>query len=281
MSQYVSFSVSSNQLDGVREGLDDVISSLEEVAEGSGKIEYLNSQPTEYTEDIYEDIGYAQGLGLNPNTIHLSSLSDLAEEDGEVELNTSVRNSQISPSNAIRESYWDPENIVLHPPIVEPEDKRQSMRNVLENIYEVQELNKNDERISGRLLLENLPPIGDYMVQRPEDIRMVEREAEAMGIQEDINYVLDLGHTIDWKPMVDAIPTERVYEVHIHNKRQLESGRWDNHIPPYEGEIDVDEFLEFYNNELSHAEPVIELKPEHMSPEKIRKSREFVESRID
>jgi len=264
-------------LDQHRKGEGQTREVIEAIARENGSMEYVNSQPTEYTSDIFEDIKYAERIGLKPQSIHLSRLTDLGDAHGELELNTSYRNSQIAPATSTRESYWSPENVVFHPPFTD-NNEDQVMENTLTNISEVYDINKDDPRTSGRLLIENMPPVGDYMIQRPKDIEKLEQKASELGIEQDLNYVFDLGHSIDWREMMAVMPHDRIHEVHFHNKRKTDEGRWENHIPPYEGAFDAGEFLEFYNDKLSHADLVMELRPDVMDEETIERSRNFTYS---
>lgn len=286
MSQEITFSISSEQLDRHRQDDRYTQELLNKVAEVGDGIEYVNSELGEYSSDIKSDIEYAQQIGLNPETIHLSRLEELDEPEGYTELNTSYHNSQISydPRLGTLEPFWNPDNLVFHPPILENgDDKKEVMNTVIENMHAVNKLNHSDERISGNLLIENMPPVHhtDYMISKPSDIHHFEEIATNEVVESDIQYVLDTGHTADCIEMAQSMPSERVQEVHLHNKAKRDDGGWDNHLPPSEGLIDMEEFLNFYQEELSHADLVLEIKPSEMTPESLEESYDFVQNMLD
>jgi sugar phosphate isomerase/epimerase len=281
MSQEVYYSVSSEQLDSHRESDDAIVATLETVSELGSGIEYVNSLSGEYASDIKADIKYADELGLEPRSIHLSVFEDLATDEGYVELNTSYRNAQraFDPGEGSIQPFWEPNNLVFHPPVIdEDQDRQEVMEQVLRHMTKVNEINGGDEGSSGDLLIENMPPVHhtDYMISSPRDVRMMEDLADDLGATDVLKYTLDTGHTADCMEMAETMPSERVKEIHFHNKAQRDDGGWDNHIPPGEGYIDLEEFLGFYEEYLDHADIVVELKPSELDPESVEETYDFI-----
>jgi len=285
MSQEFSFSVSSEQLDHHRKRHKKTEETIQAVADTAGNIEYVNSLSNEYASDIKSDVNYARHIGLEPKSIHLARPKRLHEDEGAAELNTSYKNSQLAydPTLDSRESYWSPENLVFHPPILEDEDDFDKVAaQVLKNMDTVYQVNKKNVMTSGNLLIENLPPVDHtrYLIQHPEDVERIEEIADVLNIEDSLQYVLDTGHAADALEMAEAMPSERTNEIHLHDKDKR-NGKWDNHIPPSDGMIDMEGFFDYYNEELDHADIVVELKPSEMSPENIRKSYDFVKDHLD
>lgn len=281
MSQEVYFSVSGEQLDGYRDRDDTTVATLDTISGLGCGIEYVNPLSGEYASDIKGDIQYAREIGLEPHSIHLSVFDELDSEEGYVDLNTSYRNAQRSydPEAGSIQPFWEPENLVFHPPIIEDDqDREEVMAKVIDHIARVNEINRDDEGSTGDLLIENMPPVHhtDYMINSPEDVRTMERIASDKGVSEDLKYVLDTGHTADCMEMAETMPSERVEEIHLHNKAKRSDGGWDNHIPPGEGYIDLDEFLQYHSREFDHADLVLEIKPSELDPESAEASYEFV-----
>jgi hypothetical protein len=288
MSQEIGFSVSSDMLDESRRDEEspdsiskskDVINSLEYIASSGYSIEYLSSGG-EVTEDILDDVTYAQSIGLEPRSIHLSVINDLdSYPQGCYELNTSTMNSQVAPRGEERDVFWTPQNIILHPPKVDDSQKKEGVaRSMLENIRSVYEFHEEDEVVTN-LLVENMPPIGGYLIQEPKDVEMIESIGDELDMLDKVQYVVDIGHTKDWEKMLEAYPEDRVQEFHLHNKRQRKDGGWENHIPPQEGFYDFDQILSKINSNFGHSDLVVELKPEHFNEDTIRETTEFLEEK--
>jgi hypothetical protein len=285
MSQEVYFSVSSEQLDSHRGSNDAIIEALERVSELGSGIEYVNSLSGEFASDIKADIVYAEEIGLNPRSIHLSMPKDLATDEGYVELNTSYRNAQraYDPDTGSIQPFWKPNNLVFHPPVInEDQDREEVMEQVIRHMAEVNNINEGDKGSSGDLLIENMPPVHhtDYMVSSPRDVGIMEDLAGDLGATDVLKYTLDTGHSADCTEMAETMPSDRVMEIHFHNKAKRDDGGWDNHLPPGDGVIDLKEFLGFYDDHLDHADIVVELKPSELDPESVEESYDFINERL-
>lgn len=273
MSQKINFSLSSGILDNHRRNEDEE-SVVDLLGESGYSVEYL-SDKGETTEDIYDDIRYMRKLGLKPRSLHLSPVEDLDEEKGAINLNTSVSNSQLAPEEAERSIYWSPETIVLHPPSTNKKSNN-ATRNMLRNIDEVYDIHEDDS-VATPLLIENMPPIGGYLVQEPSDIEKVEEIGAEMNMTDRIQYVVDIGHTKDWREMLEAYPRNRVKEFHIHNKRQRDDGGWENHLPPQTGQYNFEEIIPVITEDFPNADIVVELKPEYLEKDTVEETTEYLE----
>jgi sugar phosphate isomerase/epimerase len=284
----IGFSVSGSFFDDVREGDHEALEELVALRDSSDFIEYHNDQQDEFASYIKSDVEMARRRGLSPRSIHLSNKPSLGTEEGFVDLNTAVRNSQLQigeTGDETRYNYWDPEVHVVHPPVLKKgQGLEQRTRDLVRDIAEVNREIQDNPDLAGVVGLENMPQNSmGYLVSTPEDFERVERTAEEMGLEELVHYVFDPGHSgkdNHWSGFMDVLPPERTEEFHVHDWHyDQETGAYEAHVPPGEGDLDIDGMLERASNEFD-ADYVLELKPSEFSAETVRDSADYVRERI-
>ncbi|MFC7081275.1 hypothetical protein [Halorussus caseinilyticus] len=216
------FSVTQDELSQASRGDQRLRDFLAELADRRIPVElFVTVNAMSYVE---HDVSKAESFGLDVRTVHLPPLVRGAEDDGDVELNTHLKESQMvyehdDDGNVERVRNLAPELTTVHPPrfpAAESADLEARRERLVRTLAASRDHRRAERRYRGPVALENVCPRGpfDYLLTTPEDVTALRATADRLGRRDALAFTCDLGHARDPFELLDAV--ESPASVHLH-----------------------------------------------------------------
>ncbi|NEU57748.1 hypothetical protein [Halorussus sp. MSC15.2] len=214
------FSVTQEDLSRGARGDQPRLGFLAEIAERGLPVElFVEVNAMSY---LRADVSQAESLDLDVRTVHLPPLARGADEDGDVELNTHLKESQMvyehDDGSVERRRNLAPELTTLHPPRFASDDADRETRRerLVRTLAASKDHRRAERKYRGPVALENVCPRGsfDYLLTTADDVTALRTTADRLGRRDVLAFTCDLGHARRPFELLDAVGSPA--SVHLH-----------------------------------------------------------------
>lgn len=215
------FSVTQDELSRATRGDRHLRKFFAELAErGLGVELFVTVNAMSY---VRTDVSQAESFDLDVRTVHLPPLVRGADEDGDVELNTHLKESQMTyerddDGSVERRRNLAPELTTLHPPRftsgdIDLEARRERL---VRTLAASKDYRRAERKYRGPVALENVCPRGsfDYLLTTADDVTALRATADRLGRRDALAFTCDLGHARKPFGLLDAVASPA--SVHLH-----------------------------------------------------------------
>lgn len=168
-------------------------------------------------------VSAAESFDLNVRSVHLPPLVRGGGEEGDIELNTHLKESQIvyehdDDGSVERVRNLAPDVTTLHPPRFAGDDPDLEARReqLVRNLAASKDHRRAERKYRGPVALENVCPRGpfEYLLTTADDVAALRATADRLGRRDALAFTCDLGHAREPFELLETV--ESPASVHLH-----------------------------------------------------------------